>query len=53
MKNKKKKLKFKKKGLFLSICWIIITILHTITYGFWAGIILALATINIILYQLE
>lgn len=46
-------MKFKKDGLFTSILWTIITILHGINYGIWAGVIMGLATLMIILDRIE
>jgi len=42
------KIIIKKNGLFISIAWIFITILHGLTYGFLAGCVMAIATISII-----
>lgn len=46
-------MKFKKGGLFVSIAWVFIALLHGYSYGLGAGITMSLAALMIIYYQLE
>lgn len=46
-------MKFKKYGLFVSIIWVAITILHGTNYGLGAGIGMGLATLMIIWGMIE